>query len=69
MNLFSHNKIQFKNHDPLDDGLAEEIAAEQNEAEAFGTLDDIDADTLIEHWATIAADVEQNPTSFAVDEE
>lgn len=69
MNLFSHNKIQFKNHDPLDDGLGEEITAEQNEADAFGTLDDIDADVLIEHWATIAADVERSPDVFAEDEE
>lgn len=59
MNLF-HNKIQFNDHDPLDDGLADAIRAEQEEPEAFETLDDYDGDKLAVSWAKIAKDAESD---------
>lgn len=59
MNIF-HREIKFTNHDPLDDGLAEEIAREQREPEAFETLDDIDGEDLSLSWEQISTDAEKD---------
>lgn len=63
MGLF-HKNIQFKNHDPLANGLSDEIAAEQREADAF-TLDDVSGDELTEQWNKIVKDIEKDPDWFA----
>lgn len=68
MGLFSRT-ISFTHHDPLDDGLGDEIAAEQNEADAFQTLSDTSAEELAQHWSKIIKDVEKDPDWFDFDNE
>lgn len=68
MSLF-HRKISFTQHDPLADGLADEIAAEQSEADAFQTLSDTSAEELVQHWSKIIKDVEKDPDWFDFDNE
>ena len=63
MNLFKH-RISFKQHDPLDDGLGDEIASEQQEADAFLTLSDTSAEELNKQWSTIVKDIEKDPDWF-----
>lgn len=63
MSLF-HRRISFTKHDPLADGLADEIAAEQHEADAFQTLDDTSGDELASHWNKIVKDIEKDPDWF-----
>lgn len=63
MSLF-HRRINFTQHDPLADGLGDEIAAEQSEADAFQTLDDTTGDELASHWNKIIKDVEKDPDWF-----
>lgn len=63
MSLF-HRKISFTQHDPLADGLGDDIAAEQSEADAFQTLSDTSAEELATHWNKIIKDVEKDPDWF-----
>jgi hypothetical protein len=63
MSLFRHNNIRFNKHDPLANGLSDEIAAEQKEADAF-TLDDVSGDELEQHWSNIVKDIEKDPDWF-----
>lgn len=63
MSLF-HRKIRFQTPDPLANGLSDEIAAEQKEAEAFQTLDDTPADELSKQWNAIVKDIEKDPDWF-----
>ncbi|MDQ5982964.1 MAG: hypothetical protein QG549_962 [Patescibacteria group bacterium] len=62
MSLF-HRNISFEKHDPLANGLGDEIAAEQREPDAF-TLDDLSADDLAEQWNKIVKDIEKDPDWF-----
>ncbi len=62
MRLFHH--IQFGKPDPLANGLGDEIAAEQQEAEAFQTLSDTSAEELNQQWSTIVKDIEKDPDWF-----
>jgi hypothetical protein len=62
MRLFHH--VQFGKPDPLANGLGDEIAAEQKEAEAFRTLDDTPGEELTQQWNAIAKDVEKDPDWF-----
>ena len=66
MRLFHHD-VHFSNQDPLDDGLGDDISAERNEADAFGTLEDISSDELVKHWSTIVKDIEKDPDWFTFD--
>lgn len=63
MSLF-HHKISFSQPDPLADGLGDDIAAEQSEADAFQTLNDTSAEELVSHWNKIVKDVEKDPDWF-----
>lgn len=58
--LFSHHKIAFRPIDPLDNGLREEIAAEQAEPDHFVLSDQIDSD-LGEKWEAVLADARRDP--------
>ena len=61
---FFHS-IAFAQADPLDDGLREEIAAEQQEPEAIGSLDDgVDENALSNYWKGVEADIEHDPEWF-----
>ena len=64
MNLFKQHRISFTKHDPLEDGLGDEIAREQQEAEAFQTLSDTSAEELNKQWSTIVKDIEKDPDWF-----
>jgi hypothetical protein len=66
MALFHRNKITFEKQDPLANGLNDEIAAEQHEAESF-TLDDISGDELSEAWTKIVKDAKKDPDWFTFD--
>ena len=57
-NLF--HKMHLPDIDPLGGGLAEEIAAEQSDANRM-TLDDIDSNELASSWEQIVRDVEKDP--------
>lgn len=64
MSIFSRQKVQFTSKDPLDNGLSDEITAEQNEEGAF-TLDDISGDDLSEQWSKIVKDAKKDPNWFS----
>ena len=64
MSLFHRSTIRFKTPDPLANGLGDDIAAEQSEADAFQTLDDISGDDLAKHWNAIVKDIEKDPNWF-----
>lgn len=57
MSIFS-KAISFSKQDPLDNGLADEIAAERSESDAFG--DEITGDELTSHWDAIIKDVRKD---------
>lgn len=63
MNLFRH-RIGFSTPDPLGNGLAEEIAAEQREPEAFTSLEDTSGEELTAQWNAIVKDIEKDPDWF-----
>lgn len=61
---FFHS-IAFAEVDPLDDGLREEIAAEQQETEAIGSLDDgVDESALADYWRGVEGDIAKDPEWF-----
>lgn len=62
MSIF-HRNIEFKKHDPLDDGLKDDIVAEQSETDSF-TLDDISGDELSDQWTKIVKDAKKDPDWF-----
>jgi len=66
--LFRHKKVRFKPIDPLDNGLREEIAAEQLEPDHF-VLDDLLDGTLAEKWEEILTDARRDPEFVFVDDE
>jgi hypothetical protein len=66
MSLFHRNNIHFQNHDPLANGLGDEIAAEQSESDSF-TLDDISGDDLSAQWTKIVKDAKKDPDWFTFD--
>lgn len=67
MNIFK-NKIHFSEHDPLANGLDEEILAEQKEPDSF-TLDDTSGEDLVSQWNAIISDVEKDPDWFSFNNE
>lgn len=58
MNLFHHH-IHFGAVDPLANGLADEIAAEQAEPDAFVLEEQLD-ETLADRWQVIIDDAKQD---------
>lgn len=63
LNIF-HRTIKFAKVDPLANGLDEEIAAEQREAEAIHSLEDTTAEELDAFWAGVLKDVKKDPKAF-----
>lgn len=68
MKLFRHKKIKFDPIDPLDNGLREEIAAEQAEPEHFVLSEQIDT-SLPDKWEAILVDARQDPDFIFADDE
>lgn len=68
MSIF-HRSVAFRKHDPLDDGLKDDIAAEQNETDSFQTLDDMSGDELAMQWNSIIKDIEKDPDWFTFSED
>jgi hypothetical protein len=66
-----HHTPSFAEPDPLGNGLAEEIAAEQAEADAIVLQENPDGQSLSEQWQHVVEEVEQDPDwfSFAEDDE
>lgn len=64
MSIFHRSTISFTQRDPLGDGLGDDIAAEQSEADAFQTLSDASGDELASHWSKIVKDIEKDPDWF-----
>lgn len=64
MNIFHQSQLSFSEHDPLDDGLKDDIAAEQREADAF-RLDDMSGEELANQWSAIVKDIEKDPDWFS----
>lgn len=65
MSIFHRRQVTFSKHDPLDDGLKDDINAEQKEADAFQTLDDMSGEELANQWNTIVKDIEKDPDWFS----
>lgn len=66
-----HHTPSFSEPDPLGNGLAEEIAAEQAEPDAIVLQETPDGQSLSEQWQHVVEEVEQDPDwfSFAEDDE
>lgn len=68
MKFFRHKKVAFDPIDPLDNGLREEIAAEQAEPDHFVLSDQIDSG-LGDRWEAILVDARQDPDFIFADDE
>lgn len=68
MSLFQQH-IHFAKPDPLANGLGDEIAQEQREADAIHTLADTSADELETFWSGVLKDVKHDPDWFDFSEE
>lgn len=68
MSIF-HRHISFSKQDPLDDGLKDDIVAEQREADAFHTLSDPSGEDLTKQWSAIVEDIEKDPSWFDFSED
>lgn len=67
MSLFHH--ISFPEIDPLGGGLAEEIAAEQQDEEVIRLEEGIDSTELLSRWSSIEEDVRLDPEWFHMSED
>lgn len=63
MKLFKKS-LTFAQPDPLGDGLAEQIRAEQKEAQNYGFDANFDGDALANSWETTLEDLRQDPDWF-----
>lgn len=63
MNLLRHTP-SFSRPDPLGDGLAEAIAAEQSEPDAFVHDGFLDGEQLASTWQSTLDDLKQDPDWF-----
>ncbi|HRJ06614.1 MAG TPA: hypothetical protein PK096_03015 [Candidatus Saccharibacteria bacterium] len=66
--LFLHHKLAFAKADPMDDGLADDIAAEQAEAERFELKEQLDG-RLADEWEEILKDARKDPDFTFVSDE
>ena len=64
MSIF--HRISFRKHDPLDDGLGDMIAAEQEEADHI-ILGDQDGQQLADYWSGITKKLKKDPDWFEFD--
>jgi hypothetical protein len=62
--VIKRKNIKFKEQDPLANGLSDDIAAEQQESDAF-TMDDMSPDELTKQWNAIVKDIEKDPDWFS----
>ncbi len=69
MHIFHHQKVQFSAKDPLGNGLADEITAEQNEPEAITSLDDTPSRDLEQFWGQVIEDAKKDKDFYAYAEE
>lgn len=67
--LFHTHHVQFAQVDPEDNGLREEIIAEQLEPEAITLEESIDGERLSNAWQEITSDLQQDPDWFKFTEE
>lgn len=67
MSLF-HRTITFSKHDPLADGLGDQIAAEQAEEDRI-VLNDEDGQQLADFWSTVTRNLKKDPDWFETDKE
>lgn len=67
ISLFRH-KLAFAKVRPLDDGLGDEIAAEQAEPEHIDLTEQFDPE-LGERWEAVVKDVEKDPKWFDFSED
>lgn len=68
MQFFHRKKIKLSPIDPLDNGLRDEIAAEQSEPDHF-VLNDLLDGTLADKWNEILTDARRDPDFVFVDDE
>ncbi|RYF28505.1 MAG: hypothetical protein EOO17_04770 [Chloroflexi bacterium] len=64
MSIFHHQHVAFSKIDPLANGLADEIAAEQQEADSIRSLEDVSAEELNRKWNVIVDDIKKDPEWF-----
>lgn len=67
MSIF-HRTITFSKHDPLADGLGDQIAAEQSEDDAI-VLRDEDGQQLADFWSGVTKNLKKDPDWFDFDNE
>lgn len=67
MSIFKSH-IHFAAPDPLANGLGDEIAAEQQEDDAFG-LDDTDAEKIDAFWSGVLSEARKDPSWFDFSED
>lgn len=60
MSIF-HHSIQFAKPDPMANGLSDEIAAEQHEADAIHSLEDTSPEELEAFWTSVVKDIKKDP--------
>ena len=63
MALFKKS-LNFMQPDPLGDGLAEQILAEQREAQSYGFDANFDGDELAQSWESTLQDLRNDPDWF-----
>lgn len=68
MSIFPHH-IHFSQPDPLANGLGDDIAAEQHEAESISSLEDTSAEELDAFWTGVINDVKKDPSWFDFSED
>lgn len=67
MSLF-HHKLAFAKSDPLEDGLGDDIAAEQSENEHFELNEQLDM-SLADSWDTILQEEKKDPSVTFVNDD
>lgn len=68
MTLFRHSPLAFAPVDPMADGLGDDIAVEQTEAEHFELQEQLDGH-LADEWEEILSDARRDPDFTFVNEE
>lgn len=69
MSIFHRQTIHFTKKDPLGNGLAEEIAREQQEPEAITSLEDMPSRDLEAFWGQVIEDAKKDKDFFAFADE
>ena len=67
MSIF--HRVHFSTPDPLANGLADEIAAEQKEAEAIHSFDDTSGEDLEKFWNGVVEDIKKDRNWSAFSQE